>query len=128
MMIPTAHGAPVNEGIMKKQARFWTYHKSGVVRIKLNPGQTLYHSHGGPTDEGYSRTSEAYTFDGRMVATEWQVDARDCDGRMTHTGSSYCAVDKLAAGYVDAEAGVAFPAWESGEGSQRDYSAEAMGY
>ena len=113
---------------MKKQARFWTWHRSGLVRIKLNVGQTLGHSYGGPTDEGYSRHSEMYTFDGRTVAVQWHVDARDCDGRMTRTGSTYCPIGKLAAGYVDVENKVTFPAWESSEGSQRDYSAEAMGY
>lgn len=111
---------------MKQQARFWIDHKGSFVRLKINAGQTLGHSYGGPTEEGYSYTSQAYNFDGAMVACDWRTDARDCDGRMTHTGSAYCAYARLAAGYQ--EEGLAFPAWEHGETGQRDYSAEAMGY
>jgi hypothetical protein len=110
------------------QARFWIYHRSGIVRIKINEGQTLCFSYGGPTDEGYSYTGEAYNFDGKTVAVEWRTDARDCDGRMTRTGSAYCNLDRLSSGSEDYEARVRFPAWEHGETGQRDYSAEAAGY
>jgi hypothetical protein len=113
---------------MKKQARFWTHHRSGVVRIKINAGQTLFFSYGGPTDEGYSWTAEAYNFDGKTVAVEWRTDARDCDGPITRTGSAHCSFDRLSSGYEDCEARVRFPAWENGETGQRDYSAEAAGY
>ena len=111
---------------MIKQARFWIDYKGSFVRLKIKAGQTVSYSYGGPTDEGYSYTGESYNFDGRMVACDWGTDARDCDGRVTHTGSAYCAANRLTAGYV--ENGIAFPAWEHGETGQRDYSAEAMNY
>lgn len=111
---------------MAKQARFWIFYRNGCVRLKINAGQTLYFSYGGPTEEGYSRTSEAYDFDGRMVACDWQTDSRDCDGRIVRTGSSYCSLARLSKGYQ--EDGISFPAWQNAETGQRDYSAEAMGY
>jgi hypothetical protein len=114
------------ENDMTKQARFWIYYRSGFVRLKINAGQTLHFSYGGPTDEGYSWHGEAYDFDGGIVACDWRTDARDCDGRMVRTGSSYCSYARLSKGYQ--EDGIAFPAWQNAETGQRDYAAEAMGY
>ena len=115
---------------MAKQARFWIYHRSGVVRLKLNEGQTVCFSHGGQTDEGYSWTAEQYSFDGEHVVSEWQTDSRDCDGRMTHSGSAYCRFSRLSSGsFLDEEHGVQYPDWmQYRPSSQRDYSAEAAGY
>ncbi|MBR0998800.1 hypothetical protein ABIF65_003718 [Bradyrhizobium japonicum] len=111
-----------------KTARFWHYHKSGAVKIKLRPGQTVHHSHGGRTDEGWHRESNAFQFDGRTVTVEWCNDGADCDGRLTRSGISHCAADRLTAGYHDTETGESFPDWQEGESSQRDYAAEAAGY
>jgi hypothetical protein len=112
---------------MKQQARFWHYH-NGAVRLKINAGQTIHHSHGGATDEGYSWEAVAYSFDGETVTCEWATQSRDCDGRMDRNGVTHCPADQLAAGYRDDEFGVTYPAWQQGESGQRDYSAEAMGY
>jgi hypothetical protein len=110
---------------MKKQARFWTYH-NGNVRIKLDAGQTVHHSHGGPTDEGYHWEASRYSFDGVMVTCEWQSESRDCDGRMTRGGETCCHVRNLDKGYQ--EDGLRFPDWQQVDEHQRDHSAEAMGY
>jgi hypothetical protein len=110
---------------MKKQARFWIYH-NGAVRIKLGTDQTFHHVSGGATDEGYSWEAARYTFDGKLVTCEWSTDARDCDGRMTRGGVTVCRVGDLAAGIC--EDGIAFPAWQQIDESQRDFAAEAMGY
>lgn len=110
---------------MKKQARFWTYHR-GAVRLKLNIGQTVYHAHGGATDEGYHWEANVYSFDGRTVTNQWQSDSRDCDGRMSRDGEVACCVRNLSAGY--AEDGIRFPDWQQIDERQRDYSAEAMNY
>jgi hypothetical protein len=110
------------------QARFWTDHNGDIVKLKITAGQTLSHSYGGPTDEGYSWTVLTYSFDGKTVTCEWDSDARDCDGRMQHSGLTVCHVDQLASGYVDPDMGVTFPAWQTSEEHQRDHSAEAMGY
>lgn len=109
------------------QARFWTHH-NGLVRIKLNAGQTVSHSHGGATDEGYSWTAETYSFDGHTVTCEWHTDSRDCDGRMTRGGEVACSVRNLSRGFRDDECGVTFPEWQEIEAHQRDHAAEAMNY
>ncbi|KGT73711.1 hypothetical protein MA20_42960 [Bradyrhizobium japonicum] len=109
-------------------ARFWHYHKSGLVKIKIRSGQTLHHSHGGRTDEGWHRESNAFSFDGRTVVNDWCKDGADCDGRLTQHGSCHCPADRLAAGYDDTENGARFPDWQPGETGQRDYAAEAAGY
>lgn len=110
-----------------QQARFWHYHV-GVVKIKINAGQTVHHSHGGATDEGYSWTAERYSFDGQTLTCEWSTRSRDCDGRYDRSGVTSCDVARLAAGYNDLEYGVSFPDWQQGESQQRDHSAEAMNY
>ena len=110
---------------MKKQARFWTFH-SGDVRIKLNAGQIVHHSHGGRTDEGYHWETSVYHFDGREVTCEWSTDSQDCDGRMTRGGFSRCALRNLDKGHREGD--VIYPAWEHLDENQRDFSAEAAGY
>ena len=111
----------------KPTVRFWHYH-IGAVLIKLRAGETVHHSHGGPTDEGWHRNSVAYSFDGETVTCEWCADGADCDGRMTRGGTVHCRIDQLQAGYHDQETGERFPKWSEGETHQRDYAAEAMNY
>jgi hypothetical protein len=111
----------------KKQARFWVEHKGSLVRLKLDAGQSVVMREGGPTDEGYRHETSAYDFDGEVVACEWSVSSRDCDGRHLRTGSAYCHVGRLVMGYRDAS-GITFPAWESSETGLRDFSAEAVNY
>ncbi len=111
-----------------KQARFWVYFTS-PVRIKLNKGQTLCHYHGGPTDEGWYSESNIWSFDGTQVSNEWIQDGRDCDGRIEHMSTCVCPLNKLAAGYAAPdEPGIQYPRWKDVCHSQRDHSAEAMGY
>ena len=111
------------------QARFWE-HNSGVVKIKINEGETFHHSHGGATDEGYHWEARRYSFDGETVVCEWSTDSRDCDGRYQRGGVVVCRIDQLRAGWNDTENGVQFPAWQdqANEAFQRDHSAEAMNY
>lgn len=109
------------------QARFFE-HATGIVKIKINAGETLHHVSGGATDEGYSWEAKEYHFDGETLTCQWSTDARDCDGRMTRSGVSVCRADRLQAGWHDAENGVRFPDWASHDERQRDYSAEAAGY
>lgn len=112
---------------MKPQtARFWHWHH-GAVLIKLQIGQSVCHSHGGRTDEGWHRETNMFSFDGETVTNEWSSDGVDCDGRLSRAGVSFCQVDCLRSGYQD-ETGLRFPEWQQGKSSQRDYSAEAMGY
>ncbi len=126
---PLTTNAPRGNGrmTMRNQIRFWHYHNGEVVRIKINAGQTLRHHSGGATDEGWSSESNAWTFDGETVTSQWGSDGMDCDGRLSSYGESFFAAADVASGYVDDE-GLRFPKWEQGDSSQRDYSAEAMGY
>jgi hypothetical protein len=111
----------------KQTVRFWHHHK-GAVLIKLAAGQTVRHFHAYSTDEGWGSETTSYYFDGRTIECAWSTDGRDCDGRMTRGGLTYCPASQAQAGYHDAEYGITFPAWQEGESTQRDYSAEAMGY
>jgi hypothetical protein len=111
--------------------RFWIVGPRGNdVRLTLRAGDTLAHSHGGATEEGWNRESSIWHFDGRCVVAEWRCDGMDCDGRLTSGGRSYFVVEDAQAGYCDPETGLRFPAWQERRrsGWQRDYSAEAAGY
>lgn len=109
-------------------ARFWVY-ITCPVRITLRKGQTLTHSHGGRTDEGYSWETNSWHFDGATVYAATATDARDCDGRITHDATATCPVDELDHGFVEQDLPfIAYPNWTPHKASQRDFSAEAMGY
>lgn len=113
---------------MPKQLRFWSY-ENGPVMIKIKPGQTLHYSRGGHTDEGWYRSERKWELDPDtdMLIHRWVDDETDCDGRLTRCGTSYCRAQDVRAGYCD-EDGITYPLWVEGKQSQRDYSAEAMGY
>lgn len=110
-----------------KRVRFWCWLDTPVL-IKLRAGQTLRHSRGGQTDEGWSREDNIWSFDGQTVTHEWVDDSVDCDGRLTRSGKQECPVRALWAGKYNAEDGVTYPDWRAVSQRQRDYSAEAMGY
>lgn len=72
--------APINPTpAPRPSVRFWTYHR-GWVRLKINAGQRLEHTSGGPTEEGYSARSEVWRFDGFTLHLEADSWGRDCDG------------------------------------------------
>jgi hypothetical protein len=109
-------------------ARFWeTGPRGNPVKITLRPGQTLYHCHGGPDDEGWHKREVSWTHDGDHVALSYCNSGRDCDGFHQHGGECYAALDELATGHID-EDGVTYPAWRVLEGWQRDHAAEREGY
>lgn len=111
-----------------KTVRFFAF-INGAVKLTLREGQSLSHVTGGPTDEGYCYSHLTWEFDGEFVTMEADCRAQDCDGRLDTHSTARCPVGKLKAGYVeDDDATVAYPAWEDHRTSQRDYSAEAMGY
>ena len=107
------------------RVRFWTYHNDADVRLTLTNGQTIALVRGGPTDEGYSHESVRFTLEGDTVVQEYDSDARDCDGRFSTSGTAECRIDRLDAHQYN---GQGYPKWERVDASQRDYSAEAMGY
>lgn len=98
--------------------RFKDSAHGGEVTLTIKPGQTLSHSEGGRTDEGYSYTGTTWKFERGELRCETYTEARDCDGRLD-TGGVYFANAIKANG---------FPDWTHEDSYQRDHSAEAMGY
>lgn len=102
-------------------ARFWTYHHGSPVKLTLVPGDACTVVEGGRHEEGYSYETTDYEHaDGAVFSTITTV-SRDCDGRFSSVREFRCSVSEL-------KANDGFPAWEPVSSSQRDYSAEAMGY
>lgn len=111
---------------MAQQVKFWVYITCPVL-LTLRKGQTLNHSHGGRTDEGYSWEANSWHFDGQTVYASSATEARDCDGRISRESNGWFPLQDAKAGYRD-EDGTRFPMWRHGQSSQRDHAAEAMGY
>lgn len=112
-----------------KTARFWDLVNGSPVRITLRPDQSLSWSQRSATDEGWSAEFCTWTFENGRVIAECGTDGVDCDGRMSHFTTVECRVFRLNKGLRDTVcADVTYPAWQSVDESQRDYSAEAMGY
>lgn len=114
---------------MQRNARFWDTGPLGnPVKITLRPGQSLRHSHGGRTDEGWTWNETTWMHEGDRVYCAYLNLGADCDGRHDHGGNYQAALDRLAAGYRDAD-GYAFPDWRAdGDEWFRDHTAEAAGY
>ena len=112
------------------QARFWLFHRSDLVLLKLNPGQSIEHHEGGETDEGFEWTSRLWSHMGDHILIEWSVRGSDCDGRYSRGGTSVMALSELRAGHEYNDNGTLrrFPVYRSDREWQRDHSAEAMNY
>lgn len=106
--------------------RFWHYGIEPVL-IRIKAGQTLHHYTAHATDEGWTSEANEWEFDGTTLTCRWYTDGVDCDGRLSRSGESSCRVEDVMSGHTD-EDGRTFPAWDRGESSQRDFSAEAAGY
>jgi hypothetical protein len=125
----------------KVNARFWVYINGGPVKLTLKPGQALSWSRGGRTEEGWSRESESWEWDGEdwpgVLRHAWLSEGRDCDGYLSHDGEDICRRAGLRSGdfpcldYCENPAawdGVRWPAWEKVRSWQRDEYAELAGY
>jgi len=110
------------------KARFWVWAHNSPVKITLRPGETLRHYEGGRTDEGYHHEVMAWTFDGQTVERNQVIDGVDCDGRLIRHYEDLCPIDALKGCAFPDHPGIYFPEWIQARASQRDYSAEAMGY
>ena len=120
--------------------RFWVFWNGGFVKITLKPGQRLDAASGGPTEEGYSYTSESWEHCGDHVECSAASDGADCDGRHSSYQEYHCRMRDLRRGgdrwdrvesWTRGESRpklIQVPDWMPGEYRQRDYSAEAMGY
>jgi hypothetical protein len=87
-------------------------------------------------DEGWGLTSVIFTRTENAVIMKYCTDGRDCDGRLSTDSEAICPRKNLAAHGIDFRFGEArtrwhrtrYPRWHYESRSQRDYSAEAMGY
>lgn len=123
-------------------ARFWVYINGDFVKLTMNPGDVLEHYSSEDTEEGWASEYDCWSYEDGVIDREYVSDGRDCDGRLSHASQSYCRVGALKAD--ESPKGPTFLTWETrgnppcdshlrplwifGDSSQRDYSAEAMGY
>jgi len=114
-------------------ARFWVYLHGSAVKLTLRPGQTMNHCYGGPTEEGWHSEATQWHLaaDEPVVYRQWCSDGRDCDGRLTHSGSDFCPLNLLRANepYGIDDPLVRWPAWEEDAPTSRyDEYAAMAGY
>ena len=109
-------------------AKFWIYYKGSPVKVALRPGQAVQTIEGGRTDEGFSYLACHYHHTGGRVVQSWNNWGRDCDGRSSQIGTSYCFLDSLNLRFNPSIPDVMFPRWEYEHTEQRDEYAEAMNY
>jgi hypothetical protein len=111
-----------------KNARFWTYHIDGMVRLTLRESQSLRHSRWQETDEGWSSEATCWTLENGIITRETITDGRDCDGRLMRSFVDKCPLAMLAAQPAYDAPELMVPVWRDIESSQRDEYAEAAGY
>lgn len=126
-----------------KNARFWTWHNDGWVKLTLRPGQSLTHHVGGRTDEGWFSEATTWMHAVSEIVRENDSSGCDCDGPLYRHWRDRCCLDELAVvshvkqsddferypdGWMPDYAAPLTPAWESVSSSQRDVYAEAVGY
>jgi len=92
----------------------------GRALVRMRPGQGRRHYHFERTEEGWSSEAVEWIHEGDGIRREWVNDGTDCDGRLTRTGTDFWDGHSLN--------GYGFPEWTEPEYSQRDYTAESMGY
>lgn len=132
---------------MIPNARFWEFINSSWVKITLKPNQTMQHYVAHPTEEGWYSRHITWEHTGESVACQLTVMSRDCDGRLDRYNDFECQLPELQARefWVQDQQDVArvpfweieselfesellLPCWIESHCSQRDYTAEAMGY
>lgn len=106
--------------------KFWTRYKDSWVRLRLKDNQEVFFTEGGPNEEGYSYSSTVLRREGNVVYREIANISCDCDGRFDCFCKQECSINQLSAFEVDD--GIMVPDWREIDYSQRDYTAESMGY
>ncbi len=109
-----------------KNARFLVWINGGWVKITLCPNESLRHTVGGPTDEGFFQDSVSWTHDGAGVTAEHYSYQSDCDGRHEDTSEVYCPIEQLRS--HPSEHGALTPDWHKLGSRQYDQYAELAGY
>jgi len=101
-----------------KTVRFWTYGGKGLVRLRMEDGDTLRWRQGWPTDEGWSAKEVTWIYKDGIIERYWLSEGRDCDGYLSHTGEDWSE-------RLNAEG---FPVWEPGSVQVYDQNAVRAGY
>jgi hypothetical protein len=108
-----------------KTIRFWHWDQA-PVQITIGEGECLRHHRSTPTDEGWSRSTDTWTFEDDTLTWVSESSGRDCDGPHFYSMTSICPASQLRAGIQDD--GVAYPQWTDKHHEQRDAYAEGMNY
>jgi hypothetical protein len=100
------------------------------VKVTIKPGEFIEEYESGRTEEGWHSEATIWTNDGTHVVREYTSCGSDCDGRLDRYGVDQCPLDELREEkpYHCDDPSIRMPRWQDREESQRDYSAEAMGY
>jgi len=103
--------------------RFIAWINGGGVTLKIKPSQTINHSQGQQTDEGYRRQSTTYEGVDDGVCRTICVNERDCDGQHRTITESFCSWGRLKE--LDG-----YPDWQCTSSGRTHYDAhaQAMGY
>lgn len=110
----------------QKNARFWVWGAGdAMVKLTIRPGESLSHRRTWDNGEGWSSEAETWSHEGDHIERERYASGTDCDGRHSSHYEDVCPLRRL--GEIE-HGGVRWPAWSMRRASQRDYSAEAMGY
>lgn len=128
----------IDSKICPDKLRVWVHHKDSVVRLTLyNGADSIYLSDSGHTDEGWFSQFASYRLDNGIVYNTIDRRERDCDGLMeTYSDWHWPVGGETTPRWIDWDSEgidlfdetIRMPNWERGKCSQRDHSAEAMGY
>lgn len=111
-------------------ARFWTIINGSPVKITLQPHETLRHTRGGPTEEGYSYSGNEWYWDERVVHVLNWSKARGCDGPLETYCEQWinpCDLKHHTSEFVE-DPEVMFPRYQTMDCCQYDAFAAAAGY
>jgi len=79
-----------------QRARFWCLVNDSMVKVSLDPGESLEWGRSEPTDEGHSFEWHKWELCGQWVYVENSEGGRDCDGPICYDSVSQCRIDKLS--------------------------------
>lgn len=116
---------------MPKNLRFWVYVNGDFAKLTLQPGQSLSHWEGGPTDEGWISETTQWVHEGDHVSRDYYCRQSDCDGRHDGGNVCVCSADDLFANepFDCDDAAVMLPSWAKQENHPvYDQYAQMMGY
>jgi len=123
---------PEHDHDFTRNVRFWITHNTSPVKLTLRPGQQAEVSNGSRTDEGFHAEGISYSYDAQRGVLELSSVSwgQDCDGRYESSWLGSCVVGDERRNELihDGSERLWCPRWREESQSQRDMTAEAMGY